>query len=89
MSDTEKSKPETTDEQRESEIADEMEAEMEERDEARQAGERSELEDLNVGGLQTGTYDSPHRGVHWGPSYRVRRKAAKPSQGPNDTKTGS
>jgi hypothetical protein len=89
MSGTEKSKAETTEEQRESEIADEMEAEMEERDEARQAGERSELEDLNVGGLQTSTYDSPRRGVHWGPSYRARRKAAERSQGPNDTKTGS
>jgi hypothetical protein len=62
-------------------IAEEIESEMEERDETRLEDERAEREDLNQG-MATGTHDSTHRGVNWPPSYRIRRKAAKPNQGP-------
>jgi hypothetical protein len=88
MSETENRQPKTPEAQRRSEIGEEMEAEIEERDQARGERERSQREDLNVGGLQTGTYDSPHR-VHWGPSYRIKRKAREPNKPSTDPKSGS
>ncbi len=70
-----------TDERKSEEIAGEMESEAEVRDEARAQDDRSEREDLNQG-MDTGTHDSIHRGVNWGPSYRVRPKEEKPSTEP-------
>jgi hypothetical protein len=61
-------------EERKSEIAEEMEAEMEYREEARLGDERAKREDLNQG-MDTGTHDFTHRGVNWPASYRIRRKA--------------
>ena len=67
---------------RKSEAADEMESELEERDEARVQDDRAEREDLNQG-MNTGTHDSTRRGVKWGPSYRVRTKTTKTTK-PNE-----
>lgn len=55
----------------------EMELEMEDRQNARREHEREGLEELNQG-FQTGTYDSRKTGVKWGPSYRARKRARKP-----------
>lgn len=74
---------------RESKAADELEAEMEIREEGEEAEERATQEDLNQG-FDTGTHDSIRRGVNWPASYRVRSKTgpsdAKPEQKkePND-----
>jgi hypothetical protein len=46
-----------------------QEAEL--REEERITGERIEQQDLNQG-MDTGTHSSVHRGVDWGPSFRVR-----------------
>ena len=70
-----------TDERKSEETAAEMESEAEERDEARAEDDRAEGEDLNQG-MDTGTHDSIHRGVNWGPSYRVRPKEEKPNTAP-------
>jgi len=59
-----------------SRTAKKMELEMEDRQDARREHERAGLEDLNQG-FQTGTYDYRKPGVKWGPSYRVRKRAAK------------
>jgi hypothetical protein len=67
--------------ERKSETAAEIESEAEVRDEARAEDDRAEREDLNQG-MDTGTHDSIHRGVNWGPSYRVRPKAEKPNTEP-------
>ncbi len=67
--------------ERNSKAAEEMESEMEDRDAARAQDDRAEQEDLTQG-MDTGTHDSTHRGVKWGPSYRVRPKPAQPSEGP-------
>lgn len=65
--------------ERKDDAANELEAEIEQRDEARIQDDRAEREDLNQG-MDTGTHDSIHRGVNWGPSYRVR---PRPPQKPN------
>lgn len=57
----------TTERERKSQTADEMEQEMEERDDSRLEYDRAEREDLNQG-MATGTHDSTRRGVNWGPS---------------------
>jgi hypothetical protein len=75
----------TTREEGKSKAAEEMEVDLEEREEYRREHERAQWEDLNTGAMQTGTYDIKHPGIRWGASYRARRKAAKPSQGPKDT----
>ncbi len=49
-----------------------LEAEEEQQEEQRRAEERDEQQDLNQGGLDTGTHDSTRHGVDWGPSYQVR-----------------
>ena len=67
--------------ERKSEAAAEIESEAEVRDEARAEDDRAEREDLTQG-MDTGTHDSIHRGVNWGPSYRVRPKAEKPNTEP-------
>jgi hypothetical protein len=66
-------------------IANELEAEMEERDESRLEAERTELEDLNQG-MSTGTTDSTRHGVKWGPSYTSSGAAAAPKKVPEDQK---
>jgi hypothetical protein len=55
------------------EVEKELELGIEERDEARSLDARNEQKDL-IQGMQTGTYDSTFQGIHWGPSYTVRRK---------------
>ena len=75
MGDEEKAK------ERETKAADELEAEIEYREEGQVAEDRATLEDLNQG-FDTGTHDSVRRGVNWPPSYRVRPtepSASKPS----------
>jgi hypothetical protein len=69
----------TTIEDGKSNTAEEMESEMEERDQARREEESGDWEDLNQG-IQTGTHGSTHLGVRWGPSYRTRRTRATGSQ---------
>jgi hypothetical protein len=58
-------------EDRKSEIAEEMEAEIEYREETYLQDERAKREDLNQG-ISIGTHDVTHRGVNWPPSYRIR-----------------
>lgn len=58
-------------ENRKSEIAEEMEADIEYREDGYLDDERSRREDLNQG-INTGTHDFTHRGVNWPPSYRIR-----------------
>ena len=59
----------------------EMESEMEERDEARALDDRAEREDLNQG-MDTGTHDSIHRGVDWAPEFSIRPRTNKPNEEP-------
>jgi hypothetical protein len=66
------------------EEADELESKMEDREDARIETERDEQEDLNQG-MQTGTHDASHPGIKWGASYKVKKAAASPSRGANDT----
>jgi hypothetical protein len=68
-----------TNDERKSKIADQMEQEMEDRDDERVQEDRAERENLNQG-MDTGTHDSIHRGVKWGPSYRVRHKSTKTAE---------
>jgi phage host-nuclease inhibitor protein Gam len=58
-------------EDRKSEIAEEMEADIEYREDSYLDNERARREDLNQG-MNTGTHDFTHRGVNWPPSYRIR-----------------
>src|SRR5579862_8535934 len=48
--------------------------EAEQNEEDRRTVERIEQQDLNQG-MDTGTHSSIHRGVNWGPSYRVTPEA--------------
>ena len=68
---------------RKSKAADELEAELEFREEDEAAEERARQETLNQGS-ETGTTDFVHRGANWPPSYRVRTKTKKdePSRDP-------
>jgi len=63
--------------EREPEAAQELEAELDQHETARIEREQDEQEDLNQG-MQTGTHDARHRGINWGPSYRVRKSGGKP-----------
>ena len=56
------------------EAEEEVRAEVEQREEGRRTIERIEQQDLNQG-MDTGTHSSIHRGVNWGPSYRVTPEA--------------
>ena len=58
---------------RKSKAADELEAEIEFREEDEAGEERATRENLNQGS-DTGTTDFVHRGANWPPSYRVRSK---------------
>jgi len=73
--------------ERESKAADELEAEIEFREEDQVAEERSTQGDLNQG-FDTGTTDSIRRGVNWPPSYRVKpsQSQASPEAQPKDSK---
>ena len=64
--------------ERKSKVPEELESELEDREEVRREDERSDWEDLNQG-MQTGTHDVKHRGIKWGPSYRTRRKPTQKS----------
>lgn len=68
-------------EERKDQAADEMEAEIVERDAARAQDDRAEREDVNQG-MDTGTHDSIHRGVNWRPEFSVRPKPQKPNSEP-------
>jgi hypothetical protein len=59
----------------------ELRDEMGQREETRHTHEQNEQQDLNQG-MATGTHSSAHRGIHWGPSYRMRSRIeqAPPSQ---------
>jgi hypothetical protein len=59
---------------KQSEAADIMESDMEDRDKARSDDDRSERQDLTQG-MDTGTHDSTRGGVNWGRSYRNLGKA--------------
>jgi hypothetical protein len=67
--------------ERKNEAANQLESEMEQRDEARALDDRAEREDLNQG-MDTGTHDSIHRGVNWGPEFRVRPRPNPPNEEP-------
>ncbi len=71
----------STPKERNSKIAEEMESKMEDREEARIEGERGRTKDL-MGMQDPGAHDTIRRGINWGPSYKTRRKAAKPKQNP-------
>ena len=62
--------------EKEEEIAEKMEIEAEDRDDARRQRELNEQTDL-LQGMQTGTRSTEKLGVNWGPSYRIRSKAPK------------
>jgi hypothetical protein len=66
----------STPEERKSKIADEMESEINRREEALREDERVEQEDLNQG-TDTGTHDSTRLGVNWPASYRSRSRTAE------------
>ncbi len=50
----------------------ELRQEVEARQDERVASEKVEQQDLNQGGMDTGTHSSTRHGVDWGASYRVR-----------------
>ncbi len=56
---------------RKSQIANEMEAQIDYREDTYVGDERARREDLNQG-MSTGTHDFVHLGVNWPPSYRIR-----------------
>lgn len=75
----------STDEERKSIPAEEMEAELRERKEVLIENERDTQQDLNQG-MQTGTHDDLRPGIKWGPSYRTRLRTGKPKKDPEDDK---
>ena len=60
------------------EAEEELRHDVELREEKRLEGERIERQIVNQG-LDTGTHSSSHRGVNWGPSYRLRPEFEHPS----------
>jgi hypothetical protein len=68
---------------KESEAAENLESEMEQRDENRLVGERAQRQDLTQG-MDTGTHDSTHRGVNWAPEFSVHTEPAKPKEAPEE-----
>jgi hypothetical protein len=75
-------------EQRKSKAAEELEGDLEYRNNVRHLGERAEQEDL-VQGMQTGTHGATHLGVKWGRSYRNLKKKARPKPAANNNKKNS
>lgn len=65
--------------ERNSEIAEELESKLEDRDETRIETERARQKDL-LGMQNPAAHDTVRRGINWGPSYRTRRKKAKTKQ---------
>ena len=65
-------------EDRKRETAEQMKSELEERQEARRDEERFRLQDLNQGMQDPAGHETTHSGIRWGPSYKTRRKKAKP-----------
>ena len=49
----------------------------EDRDEGRRESEQIEQQDVNQGGLDTGTHDTTRHGVDWGPAYRGKKEPKK------------
>ncbi len=45
---------------------------LDDREEGRQDDDRADEQDLNQG-MDTGTHDSIHRGVRWGPADRIKK----------------
>jgi hypothetical protein len=64
---------------RNSDIAEELESKLEDRDEARLETERARTKDL-LGMQNPGAHDTVRRGINWGPSFRTRSKKAKTKQ---------
>lgn len=62
-----------------SKAAEQMDAEMEDRQDLRREEERDMGQDLNQK-IQTGTHDSERLGVKWPPSYRTLRRRKSPSK---------
>lgn len=60
------------------EVEEELREEVELREEERLTEEQIEQQDINQG-MDTGTHSSAHRGVNWGPSFRIRAETAPPS----------
>ena len=55
--------------------AQEMESDIERREEQRRESETSLEKEANQQ-IQTGTTDATHPGIHWGASYKTKRKAS-------------
>jgi hypothetical protein len=51
-----------------------FEAAQEDREQSRHEAEEVEQQDLNQGGLDTGTHDSTRHGVEWGRAYKTHAK---------------
>jgi hypothetical protein len=73
-----------------SEVAENLAAEMDVRDESRITSERSQRQDLTQG-MDTGTHDSIHRGVDWRPEFSVHTRPTPPAapEEPKDKKDKS
>jgi hypothetical protein len=63
-------------EERNSKATEEMQSDLEKREEDRRKNEAGQQEELNQG-MQTGTRDATHAAVEWGASYKTPRKAGK------------
>jgi hypothetical protein len=61
----------STSEQTEQEVASDLEAEVEQREEGRREDDLIEQQELNQG-MDTGTRDSSFEGIPWGPADRIR-----------------
>lgn len=72
-------------EEEKSKVAEEMESDIEEREEQSRESETALQREVNQD-VQTGTSDAEHPGIRWGSSYKTKRKArsgrAKPNSGP-------
>jgi len=64
---------------KDSEAAEEMNAEISSREDDRHLDEQAVQQDLNQG-METGTHDSGRSGIKWAPSYRSPTKRGKPDK---------
>jgi hypothetical protein len=82
--------PDAPEEVTASDVADNMEADAEVRDESRLTSERSQRQNLTQG-MDTGTQDSIHRGVDWRPEFSVHTRPEPPKapENPKDKKDKS
>ena len=60
--------------ERKSESAEELAAEMNQDEAGRRDAEQEEQQDLNQG-MQTGTHDALRHGINWGPSFRIKKSS--------------